>query len=156
MNFEANRKKILEDLQRSKRKKLHSSRAASGVDYSIQAGNGREKVPVALFGKKSPFFINLEHALANRCVPTLKDDVDKMVDFIEEKSINHLIIDIDPPSDYHLGVNLLTIVKSLSSTINVFVCTRDINSQQSQVMQNHGCALLEKPVSIPQLIGYIV
>ena len=154
MNFEANRKKILEELQRNKsRKKSHQTRSAA--DFTASSSTDSIKVPVVLFGQKSPFMINLVHSLANRCIPTQMTDVDTAVDFIAEKSIPHLIIDIDPPSDYHLGVNLLTVVKSVASRVNVFVCTRDIHSQQAQSLEKHGCALLEKPLSMPQLLQFL-
>ncbi len=154
MNFEANRKRILEELQRNKsRKKVHSSIPAPNL--SVSPENGHTKVPVVLFGKKSPFMINLLHSLSSRCEPALMDDVDTAVDFIMEHAIGHLIIDIDPPSDYHLGVNLLTIVKTVSASVNVFVTTGDSNSQQARSLQNHGCTLLEKPLSTPALLRYL-
>ena len=157
MNFEANRKKILEELQRQKsRKKVTTSRKPSAVELSgTTSGTPGQKIPVAIFGVKSPFMINLLHLLSSRCETTLMNDVDTTVDFIADHSINHLIIDIDPPSDYHLGVNLLTIVKTVSASVNVYVTTRDINSQQARSLQHHGCALLEKPLSTPVLLSYL-
>ncbi|MBN1756678.1 MAG: hypothetical protein JW863_00070 [Chitinispirillaceae bacterium] len=152
MNFEANRKKILEELQRNKsRKKVHHAKSAT--DFT--GASTSQKIPVVVFGQKSPFLINLLHSLGSRCEPTPMTDVDTAVDFIMEKSIPHLIIDIDPPSDYHLGVNLLTVVKSVSSSLNIFVCTKDIHSQQAHSLEKHGCTLLEKPLSIPTLMTYL-
>jgi len=153
MNFEANRRKILEDLRRQREHKKSAGAKVPGQQFA-QFGTLKknDKERIAIFAEKSLFLNNLVSSLSHSFQIDSFVDVDKAMDFIVEKNIRFVIIDIDPPSDYHQAANFLTVVKSLVAGAIIFVCTKDKNESRARTLFTHGGIIIEKPVSIPELI----
>lgn len=156
MDFEANRRKILEDIRKKQRDKKVVSAAKAAVASSLTEpvrSSGKENV--VLFGQKSLFLNNLVASLSSIYTVTVFYDVDKATDFISEKGIKFVLIDIDPPSDYHVAANFLTVVKTVSPGTLDFVCTKDKTDSRARSLASYGGVILEKPISIPEIKRYI-
>lgn len=155
MDFEANRRKILEDLKKQKDRKKVSSCKPASVPVNADPQKKDAKEHIVIFGQKTPFLSNLVSSLSSIYKVDPMYDVDKTTDFITEHGIRHVIIDIDPPSDYHHAANLLTVVKSIASDIQLYICTKDRNDTRARALFSHGGTILDKPVSIAELKRYI-
>lgn len=153
MNFEANRKKMLEDLRKQKDGKKVFPTKSSYIPND--AHKEREKDTIVIFAQKSLFLSNLIASLGPMYKIELLYDVDKATDFIVEHGVKHVVVDIDPPSDYHNAANFLTVVKTVSAQTTIFVCTKDKNDSRARALSSHGGVILAKPLSIPELAEYI-
>lgn len=155
MNFEANRRKILEDIKRQRiRKKVSTAKHPSKYfNESAQINNGKQRV--AVFGNKSLFLNNLIASLSHAYTIEVFNDVDKATDYIVEKAVKFVIIDIDPPSEYHCAATLLTVLKTLCADALLFICTKDKNESRAKALFLHGGIILEKPISIPDFIEFM-
>lgn len=151
MNFEANRQRILEDLKK-KRDRKKVSAAKPVTQYTESSARSSEKQHVALFAQKSLFVNNIVASLSQVFKVSTFFDVDKATDFILENAVKYVVVDIDPPSDYHQAANLLTVVKSLASGAIIFVCTKDKDDSRARTLFSHGGIIIQKPVSIPDLV----
>lgn len=156
MDFEANRRKILADLRDAKLRKKASAYRSSSRSNPAEAAETEKKTPhpsLVVFGNKSLFVNNLVSTLKNSgfTVRQFSDDVDKTADFLLENSIRHVLIDIDPPSEYHEAVNLLAVVRSLVPNACMIIYTKDIEDSRARSLQDHGGVVLEKPFSLQDL-----
>ena len=160
MNFEANRKKILADLQRKKslkriEQKAHTRLSSTSGIADADPSEKKSRLPVALFGNKGFFINNFTSSLSGTYKVSCFSDVDMTINYMMDNSVKHLIVDIDPPSDYHLGVNLFTVAKSIGAGITIIVCTMNVEDSRALSLSDHGCIVLQKPISIPDLSKYI-
>jgi DNA-binding NtrC family response regulator len=160
MTFEENRRKILYDLRRQKsikraKLKAHNFSHTSSVGDESHIDEKSERTTVVIFGEKGPFLNNFISALSNLYTVSHFTDVDKAVDYMMDNGVKYLIIDIDPPSDYHQGVNLFTVASSVSSEIKIIICSSDKEDSRARSLSDHGCIVLQKPISIPEVAKYI-
>lgn len=160
MNFEANRRKILENLQKQKSTRGSSYRPATRskpIAQSVQPtiAKSTHAIVVCVFGKKSLFMKNLVNTLARNYMVSLYDEMEVAIDFSVSNNVVCVILDIDPPSDYHMAINVLTAVKTLLPEVKLLVCTKDRNDSRARSMVDHGCLVLEKPVSSPEIMRFI-
>ena len=158
MDFEANRRKILADLRQAKLKKKASAYRSSHYQNTEQVENEKKVVhpPVVVFGEKGLFVNNLLSSLTNSSFQVERFfDVDKTADYLLENGIRHVLIDIDPPSDYHQAVNLLAVVKSLIADACMIIYTKDGQDSRARLLEDHGGIILEKPFSFQELFRYI-
>jgi hypothetical protein len=155
MNFEANRRKLMEDLKKQRdRKKIVPGKPSTPYVYHDQ-GAGLTKEIIVIFALKSFFMNNLAASLGQKYKFEIHYDVDKAIDFIIEHGVKFVIIDIDPPSDYHNAANFLTVAKTTSTNVMMFVCTKDKDASQARSLENYGGIILGKPVSIPEITEYL-
>jgi len=152
MNFEANRKRILDDLKKQRDRKKVS--AAKPVMHYTEGGAAKsaDKQFVAIFAQKSLFVNNIVASLSQQFKVEVFFDVDKTTDYVLENRVKFVIVDIDPPSDYHQAANLLTVIKTLAAGVIFFVCTKDKDDSRAKALFSHGAFIVQKPVSIPELV----
>lgn len=155
MDFEANRRKILSDIRQAKlRKKASAYRGSKHHINNEQIETEKKAVhpPLVVFGEKGLFVNNLISSLTNSAFQVKRFfDVDKTVDYMLENGIQYVLIDIDPPSDYHQAVNLLSVVRSLITDACMIIYTKDIHDSRARSLEDHGGTILEKPFSLQDL-----
>jgi hypothetical protein len=119
-----------------------------------ETGLSPDTVKVVLFGTDCPFMHSMIEMLRKETVIAFLSDPEKMITFCMDHPIPNVIIDIDPPSDYHLVMDAFASVRILLPDTRVFACSSRKNSIEVEHMKMHGAKILDKPILRKQVLQF--
>jgi hypothetical protein len=105
-----------------------------------------DAVKVVLFGAECPFIHSMIEMLRTETVIAFLSDPEKMITFCMDHPIPNVIIDIDPPSDYHVVMDAFASVRILLPETRIFACSSRKSSIEVEHMKMHGATILDKPI----------
>ncbi|MGD9202269.1 MAG: hypothetical protein PVI26_11945 [Chitinispirillia bacterium] len=164
MDFEQNRKAMLEELNKQKRervikRKVDSAKQRLGgerqnnVSYTDGAVKKRKKIMI--FGKKSYFIRGIVQGLQNSYDVTSFENHEKACDFCINNSISYVFLDMDEPTDWKESTDLFTTTKMMNKNVEMFLMTSDEFSTPVQTLVEKGGIVIKKPISVNELYGYL-
>ena len=143
--------KLLEIIDRNRwdRLRKRQEQVDSNVVDALESDDTElspDTVRVVLFGTECPFIHSMIEMLRKETVIAFLSDPEKMITFCMDHPIPNVIIDIDPPSDYHLVMDAFASVRILLPDTRIFACSSRKNSIEVEHMKMHGATILDKPI----------
>lgn len=116
-------------------------------------------VQAVVFASDTPFGQSIAKMLSDETVISTFSDPEKAINFTIDNSILTIILDIDPPSNPFHALDVFNALKILNPSIQVFVCTKRMTSQEKELFERQGSTIIEKPVlrkQVKWLVAHMV
>ena len=164
MNFEHNRKTILEELNKRKREHVIKRKVNSAKqrlmgerqhDSSNTDGTEKKRKKIMVFGKKSYFIRGIVEGLKNSYDVISFEDHEKACDFCINNSISYIFLDMDAPTDWKESTDLFTTTKMINNNVEMYLMTMDEYSTPVQTLVEKGGIVMKKPISVDELNNYL-
>ncbi len=153
MPFQLESHKIARLLEIIDRNRWEKIRRLTSNDFETGAKDTTEEgdicaadVQAVVFASDAPFGQSLQQMLSDETVIAAFSDPEKAINFIVDNSILTIILDIDPPSNPYHALDVFNALKILNPSIQVFVCTKRMTSQEKELFERQGSTIIEKPV----------
>ena len=104
-----------------------------------------KKPNVIIFGAKSPFMDGLLDTLTKMCALEFFDDVEKAADYCIEHTVNDIIIDMDPPTDWKKSTDVFTTVRTVNPKIHFILLTKTPQAVPVATLAAQSAEVLVKP-----------
>jgi CheY-like chemotaxis protein len=105
-------------------------------------------VRLLVFASPGPFTDSLFPMIdQHELIYAVTDIPEEAIDIaMSNLQIQHVLIDMDKPSDPTKGVNIFADLKTLNPKIQIFYCTRNPSTIEARSIQTKGAKLIQKPV----------
>ena len=159
MDFEQNRRKMMDELAKRKRETAVNRRISSAKKVSASGdfvpsesiGSGPRKPVVAVYGAESFFMRGFLAGLksGNEVIYSTKHE--DVIDYAIENDVDAVVIDMDAPTDWKMSTDVFTTIRMMKNDLPFFICTLSPNPVSVQTLTARGGVLLKKPVDVQQL-----
>jgi hypothetical protein len=150
--------KLLEIIDRNRWDRLRKRQDLDSNEAEALESDDTELSPdavkVVLFGIECPFVHSMIEMLRTETVIAFLSDPEKMITFCMDHPIPNVIIDIDPPSDYHVVMDAFASVRILLPDTRIFACSSRKSSIEVEHMKMHGATILDKPILRKQVVHF--
>jgi hypothetical protein len=121
---------------------------AKAAEEAENAEPDFKEVQLLIFATEGPFTQSLEPMLSLYDLTyAITDTPDEAIDIaINNPQIQHVLIDLDRPTNPAMGMNVFSDLKTLNPNIQIFYCTKNPMSMESRNIQTKGAKLMQKPV----------
>jgi len=140
VNFEKNRQELLEKLNRIRQ-----------APHPEQSGKEAAKADIVLFGEKTPFLDSLVEILDPKCALKSFSDSEEAIAYCLENSLQKIILDMDPPTDWKMATDVFTTVRMMSSGAQFILCTKSPQSTPVETLRAQHAEVLCKPFGVDAL-----
>lgn len=165
MDFDAKKREMLKALSTRQREKtlerknagakarLHAkSKASSGSSLLPKSEKKKDEKEILLFGQPGLFLGTLKSVLAEYGKVTVYHNLNKAVEYVLNKHLPLVIMDMDPPNDWRECHDLFTTGKTMYPDIEYIVYQMNKNpSEPVQILAKQGAHVLNKPVDATKL-----
>jgi hypothetical protein len=103
-------------------------------------------VQIVLYAAPSPFTDSLVIMFSKETVIASFDEPEKTITFCFDNQTKFLMMDLDPPSDSHLILDVFSAIKILKPDTTFFAFTKRVNSPEKDYLHKNGVVIIEKPV----------
>jgi PleD family two-component response regulator len=162
MNFEQNKKALLNKLS-----SMHRDNVLKKKEMSIKIKNSqtrsssnqppttKQKKEILVFGKESFFMKNFINTLKSSYEVSYQTDVDKACEYCLDKIIDHVLLDMDEPTDWRISTDVFTTIKTINPTVNFILLTGAPEAVPVKTLQAQKAIVVMKPVSMEELYQLI-
>ncbi len=159
MNFEKNRKELLEQLSHRRRDKSTQRKSASAKSatkskptVSQEAGPSKKiRKNILLYGLDSIFLRNILQTLKSTYSVSSFDNSDDACKSCLDNNISDVLLDMDTPTDWKMSTDVFTTVRTLHPDVKFYLFTKDRRSVPVQTLVAQGGILMPKPVHFEEL-----
>ena len=158
MDFEQTRRDVLNNLLKMKKEKGPATPRASPQKKPAippgsagTAGDPTQKKQIVIYGKESLFLKNLIRGLKSHYVITSFDNEEKAYCYCIDNEIMHVLLDMDPPTDWRMATDVFTTIKTQKPDVHCILFTKKVTSVEVKRLVNQGAVIIVKPVSFEEL-----
>ncbi|RPJ57847.1 MAG: hypothetical protein EHM12_08755 [Dehalococcoidia bacterium] len=158
MDFEQTRREVLNNLLKMKKEKRPATPIASPQKKpAVQPGNvstagdPAQKKQILIYGKESLFIKNTIQELKSRYIVTCFNDEEKACACCIDSGISHVLLDMDPPTDWRMATDVFTTIKTQKPDVHFILFTKKTTSVEVKTLANQGAAIIAKPVSFQEV-----
>jgi len=158
MDFEKNRRKMLEQPSKRQQVKQGINKAAPDKPLPKATFTGKkvtapvkEKKEIILFAKQSLFLRNLLQKLAASCTVVHNDNPDKICDYCIDHNCKTVLLDMDEPTDWKMSHDVFTTIRTINPDVAFVLLTKNRRSVPVETLAVKGAAVVTKPVSFKEL-----
>ncbi len=108
-------------------------------------------VQLVLYAAESPLRDSLIAMFSKEIVITAFDDPEKIITFCCDYHTKFIMMDLDPPSDSKLALDVFSALSIMRTDIVFFACTGKINTTDKIYLIKNGVNVLEKPILRKQI-----
>lgn len=161
MGFEQNRQELLKNLSKVKREKNVAKKAAAinrektAALRSTALENVKERETIIIFGIENFFIRSITNSLKLNYTVRPFDDAGKACDYCIDNSVNYVFLDMDEPTDWRQSTDVFTTVKTINPAIRFFMFTSRSMDKDVRTLEAQGAIIMNKPVSLEDIRGYI-
>jgi hypothetical protein len=128
--------------ERLKTRQLNSDSISDKKNNSEFLIDGAKLV---LFGAESAFIRSIIEMFNTVTTIAHFDNPENMITFCLDHAIQAIILDIDPPTDVHIVMDVFASLKMLLPISKIFVCSSRKKSLEVEHFKIFGATILEKP-----------
>ncbi len=108
-------------------------------------------VKIVLYAAPSPLTNSLVAMFRKETVISVFDDPEKLISFCSKYLTQYVMMDLDPPSNSHMALDVFTALRIINQNITFFACTKHVNSKEKEYLIKNGVNILEKPILRKQI-----
>jgi hypothetical protein len=154
--FESKRQEMMRELSKRRRdnvvkRKVANMQKQSPNDQSSVSIVPSEKKRIAVYGADSFFIKNFIATLKLTNDVVYDSDVEKLIGMVMDSGILNIAVDMDPPTDWRMAVDVFTTIKTVNPTAVFYACTKDPSWVQARTIENQGALIIKKPVDFDHL-----
>jgi hypothetical protein len=137
-DFDKNKKELLDRLEAMRQKVKDEAFA-------------RDSAAIVVFAQKSPFIEGLVKTLEKKHLVRFFFNVDEACSFCIDHKSAHVILDMDPPTDWKMSTDVFTTVKTVNPGARFILCTKTPGSTEVQTLAAQKAEVLALPFSAEAL-----
>lgn len=103
-------------------------------------------VKMVIYAAPTPLTDSLVSALSHETVITAFEDPERLISFCSKYQIKFVLLDLDPPSDFHIALDIFSALKIIDSSITFFACAKRISPKEKQYLLKNEVSIIEKPI----------
>ncbi len=151
------REKTMTRKSQNARARMHADKKAKErSENTIQTSEESAKPKVVLYGSVKLFLGTIKSILSAYCEVFEYSDDEKATDFIFEKHIPIVIMDMDPPNDWKKCHDLFTTGKTMYPDIEYIVFHKEKSiATEIEMLKAQGAQVMNKPINQMELIQAI-
>jgi hypothetical protein len=153
--FESKRQEMMRELSKRRRDNAVARKVANMqkqvTEQTPVLVTPVEKKRVAVYGADSFFIKNFITTLKLTNEVVYNSDVEKLITLVMDTGIENIAIDLDPPTDWKMAVDVFTTTKTVNSTAVFYACTKDPTWVQARTLEKQGALILKKPIDFDHL-----
>lgn len=161
MDFEKQRKNMLEKLSKVRREKVISRKVNTSkmktLSKSSQSTTNyvpKVKKEVVIFGANSFFLRSFLQIVRGSYTVFHSDNLDTTCEYCINSNIDIVMLDMDEPTDSKIAVDVFTSLKTVNSEINIFLLCSNADSTAVQTLAAQGGIVITKPIEFDDLFAY--
>ncbi len=112
-------------------------------------------VRVVLFGAQTPFMESLMAMLHRYTEAAFFEDPEETISFVADYTINNVILDIDPPSDWEAAADVFAAIRIINPEAGLFICTKNPQSMHARMLRMRGGSELTKPLFFKEVEQFV-
>lgn len=162
MDFEKNRREVLQQLSKMRQSKKGTKKAFTkkpGQKVSFSGDqvtiSQKEKKEIILFAKQSVFIRNLLQTLSSSYSVVHLDNPEKACDHCLDHNCTAVLLDMDEPTDWKMSHDVFTTIRTINTDITFILLTKNSRVVPVKTLSAHGAAVVLKPVNFEELKSYI-
>jgi hypothetical protein len=153
--FESKRQEMMRELSKRRRDNAVNRKIATMqkqvTDQATVIVPAVEKKRIAVYGADSFFIKNFITTLKLTNEVVYNSDVEKLITLVMDTGIENIAIDLDPPTDWRMAVDVFTTTKTVNPTAVFYACTKDPTWVQARTIEKQGALIIKKPVDFDHL-----
>lgn len=153
--FESKRQEMMRELSKRRRDNAVNRKVANMqkqvTDQASVLITHVEKKRIAVYGADSFFIKNFITTLKLTNEVIYNSDVEKLITLVMDSDILNIAIDMDPPTDWRMAVDVFTTTKTVNPNAVFYACTKDPTWVQARTLEKQGALIIKKPVDFDHL-----
>jgi hypothetical protein len=153
--FESKRQEMMRELSKRRRDNAVNRKIANMQKQVTETTpvlvTPDEKKRIAVYGADSFFIKNFITTLKLTNEVVYNSDVEKLITMVMDTGILNIAIDMDPPTDWKMAIDVFTTIKTVNPNAVFYACTKDPTWVQARTIEKQGALIIKKPVDFDHL-----